>query len=110
MDLKHTPTPWETSDAFGPTEGGTCIKAAADDNMIASCTGYYGRATAIANAALIVRACNSHHQLVAALKDAKVLLELNGVDLKDEADYGNGEHAYQTVRRIHEALAAAGAV
>jgi hypothetical protein len=67
---KHTPTPWEQSDAFGATEVGTCVKAVADNNMIASCTGYYGRDGAIANAAFIVRACNSHDNLVDALQEA----------------------------------------
>lgn len=100
--MKHTPTPWHVVN-------GTQIR----DELMPfdkdeSWTALIATAASEHDSEFIVRACNSHDQLVAALKDAKILLELNGVDLKDAADYGNGEHAYQTVRRIHEALAAAG--
>lgn len=56
----------------------------------------------------IVRAANSHDQLVAALQEAKALLALNGIDIDDNADYGNGV-AGDIVARIAVALAAAGA-
>jgi len=107
MDLKHTPTPWETSDAFGPAESGTCIKAAADDNMIASCTGYYGRATTIANAEFIVRACNSHDQLVAALWHAEAALSSCYDMTRWPADGTTDQD--KALSDVRAALAAAGA-
>lgn len=115
MTAKHTLTPWVVFDIINSL---TILPAIREDDDPAEpqsenggfdIAHLYG-ADAEANAEFIVRACNSHDQLVAALKDAKALLELNGIDLGDAADYGNGEHAYQVVRRIHETLAAAGAV
>ena len=102
MKMKRTPSPWHVGERWHvitDDEG----KWLADTVTVNRLNGEEAE-----NAKFIVRACNSHDQLVAALRDAKILLELNGVDLKDAADYGNGEHAYQTVRRIHEALDAAG--
>lgn len=120
--MEHTPTPWMHLDGrwIIPVSqqdrkiGGSTNKSEDRENYAAEICFMRDNETRFkkgevrANAEFIVRACNSHDQLVAALKDAKILLELNGVDLKDAADYGNGEHAYQTVRRIHEALSAAG--
>lgn len=60
MSSKHTPGPWEQCDAFGPTAHGTCAKATTDNYLIASCTGYYGREQAQANARLIASAPESH--------------------------------------------------
>ena len=53
---KHTPGPWEQADAFGVTPTGTSVKAASDNYLVASCTGYYGRDGAVANARLIAAA------------------------------------------------------
>lgn len=60
------------------------------------------------DAAFIVKACNSHDQLKDALQEAKALLEFNGIDIDDDADYGNGV-AGDIMARIAVALAAAGA-
>lgn len=51
-----TPGPWEQADPFGPDPNGMCVKAVSDDHLVASCTGYYGREGAIANARLIAAA------------------------------------------------------
>jgi len=100
---KHTPTPWETCDAYGPVPNGQNVKASADDKMICSTTGYYGRAGAIANAGFIVKACNAHELLVEALQDARELLALNGITADDTADYGSGR-ADEVIGRIDAAL------
>jgi hypothetical protein len=56
MTSKHTPGPWEQCDEFGPITHGTCAKAVNDNFLVASCTGYYGREQAQANARLIAAA------------------------------------------------------
>lgn len=53
---KHTPGPWEQADSFGASPTGTAVKAASDNYLVASCTGYYGREGAVANARLIAAA------------------------------------------------------
>lgn len=69
--MQHTPTPWTN-----PTDGG--IKAPAECTTLRSgrkvpfrvCTMQDGdRETVRANAAFIVRACNAHDELVAALRE-----------------------------------------
>lgn len=60
MTEKHTPTPWELIDVLGN------VTVMAGDIQLLS---YYSPAPVNrANAALIVRAVNSHEQLVSALK------------------------------------------
>jgi hypothetical protein len=79
MKTKFTPGPWETCDAWGPSKDGICIgELAAQQKIIASCTGYYGRETSQANARLIAAA----PELYEALKD---LLE----ELATGEDYGD---------------------
>lgn len=89
---KHTPTPWIL-------DGDWILKD--DDTPVAA-----AHVNAEANAAYIVRACNAHERLVEALKEARDLLALNGIDINDSADYGNGR-ADDIVRRIGVALGAA---
>lgn len=71
----HTPTPWIVFDASARYPG---IDGQNDTTVVVH--GYDGEAcgvrgsvhaTALANAAFIVRACNAHDELVAALKEAR---------------------------------------
>jgi hypothetical protein len=94
---KHTPTPWETADAYGPIEGGQSIKAVCDNYLICSTTGYYGRDGAIANAAFIVRAVNSHEQLVAALKRCLARIKAECADPEDIDDVAFAESVLTAV-------------
>ena len=69
MNTKHTLGPWRVGDAgmtvFGPPNGNP------SPETIANCR-------RSGNAAFIVRACNSHHDLVAALRDAYAHVTLLG--------------------------------
>lgn len=56
MSARYTPGPWVTADGYGPIEGGTAVQSTHDSNLICSCTGYYGRDGAQANARLIAAA------------------------------------------------------
>lgn len=56
MEFKHTPGPWVQADFAGPTPHGTAIQSTHDNWLVASCTGYYGRDVAQANARLIAAA------------------------------------------------------
>lgn len=72
MDAKHTPTPWHDSGLSDTLPGGF-IEARNGKNI---CLYYAGPETAVgdqgkANAAFIVRACNAHEELVAALRGAR---------------------------------------
>jgi hypothetical protein len=63
--IKHTPTPWVEQDM----PAGCNDRITADDGKGTTiCEFPYGLD---ANAAFIVRACNAHHELVAALKDMR---------------------------------------
>ncbi len=105
----HTPTPWMQ----GPPDGnGICTIDAIDqrDGQLFIVCEVFGidrpremSPEAVANADFILRACNAHEQLVAALRDAKRLLAALDIDIMDCVDYGNGEHAYKTVERINAA-------
>jgi hypothetical protein len=115
-NTKHTKTPWH----YGPMHGwgDHCItrRPAGDYDpsgvigdaplaIVVEKAGHWENGYPVeANAAFIVRAVNSHEQLVAALKDARELLALNGIDFRDEADYGNGR-ASDIIERIDSALA-----
>lgn len=80
-NVQHTPTPWEHL----PDEEGSPIVGAgqricdmdcrsfSDDESFESQT-----AQMEADAAFIVRACNAHDELVAALKHAEKMLERHG--------------------------------
>ena len=67
--IKHTPTPWR----IGRNGTDYCVFAG-EDGLVADCDtsdDACGNKTDIANAAFIVRACNSHQALVDALKDLR---------------------------------------
>lgn len=66
METKHTPTPWSTS--------GT--KVVDGKIVVAQCkfAGVMSHMQAAHNAAFIVRACNAHEELVAALKEARATI------------------------------------
>ena len=69
QETKHTPTPWitETSDNKRTTY---IVDSATETYLVATLDGndpVRGSVTADANALFIVRACNSHDELVAAL-------------------------------------------
>jgi hypothetical protein len=114
----HTPTPWY----FGsmPGWGDHCIlRRPAGDygptgvigdapiaQVVTKATHWENSYPVQANIEFIVRACNAHDQLVAALREARELLALNGIDATDTADYGNGR-ADDIVHRISAALDAA---
>lgn len=60
--MKHTETPWKLTDCPGDIDD--------KDGELLACTHTMDDGiTAAQNAAFIVRACNSHYQLVAALKE-----------------------------------------
>ena len=79
-EAKHTPGPWTIwpdadSDqlAVGPERGGVAICDVVITNGIGVNT-ESTRATGYANADFIVRACNNHDDLLAALMDAEAVL------------------------------------
>jgi hypothetical protein len=80
MEAKHTPTPWDWSVGviYARFEAGEII-AATDGTPFAAMDG----ATQSANAAYIVRACNSHAALVEALKECADRLELHAKHTED---------------------------
>lgn len=68
--MSHTPTPWRTY-------AGRAIVFDADGNYVAYCgqSHFIETEEQKANAEFIVRACNSHDELVAALEDLSGLCE-----------------------------------
>jgi hypothetical protein len=85
----HTPTPWAVAWDGSIVPGSHVNRAlgfSIDDNMGRNHYAQeivpvldddrFGRGTARANAAFIVKACNSHGELVAALEDCAELIEL----------------------------------
>jgi hypothetical protein len=77
----HTPTPW------------TVMHSSLNEDQVRSSAGYFiadceqqygGKAKGIANAAFIVRACNSHAGLCAAIEES--ILYLDAAGLTDKAD------------------------
>lgn len=78
--LHHTPGPWHAEEwtCHAPT-----TVRAADGVVVAECA--TGRAidNAIADAAFIVRACNSHDDLLAALREAVEQLERNFITVPE---------------------------
>lgn len=66
MEVKHTPLPWKAEE--GAARGAWIMGA--DECWSALACGDDDR-TAIANTGFIVRACNSHYDLLVALKDCR---------------------------------------
>lgn len=63
MNAQHTPTPW-TADDGAVWYGDRPIRV-----LIADCSPAGGNDHAIGDATFIVRACNAHDELVAALRE-----------------------------------------
>ncbi len=72
-EVKHTPLPWITA---GRNGAGDHIHG--NDGEVAWCRTYVGipSETIKANAEFIVRACNSHYELLDAARRAEAMIEL----------------------------------
>lgn len=106
-NTKHTPTPWRASHGTGPTMQGysqsSCVAGTGVRGLqiIAGCfNDIGGDEVAAANAAFIIRACNSHDRLVAALCEAIEIIQ--AIDQTD-----NTCDARVDVSEFLDALAAA---
>jgi hypothetical protein len=79
MTASHTPTPWVVEKNSVNAENGSVVSIAecglSAPGQSWSGTDYSTREHQAANAEFIVRACNSHDQLVAALKAALATIE-----------------------------------
>ena len=108
---KHTPGPWEQADAFGANPAGTAVKAASDNFLVASCTSYYGRDGAVANARLIAAAPELLEELnkLTSFVVTEVVDSCNGNKCRESWCAGcfGEEVAEQTVREAREAMDAA---
>ncbi len=71
-ETKHTPTPWVyTAEMYGINNMRVYgVTGGIHNQGIANC-GYDARGESKANAGFIVRACNAHDELVAALEQCK---------------------------------------
>jgi len=72
MEAKHSPLPWEARPSSNKGNGTAWRDIVSTGAAFAPC--YVGEAID-ANAELIVRAVNSHAELVAALRETKVWME-----------------------------------
>jgi hypothetical protein len=82
---KHTPGPWRVCTAFVDPE---IVSDHATPHKIESIVQFKGQRNALANAVFIVRACNSHERLLAALTGAvKTLEALYGKAEAYDSDY-----------------------
>lgn len=77
----HTPLPWKVA-RHGTTLANTSIEVEAENGMTVAVASYCGRAGE--NAYFIVKACNSHYELVAALEIAQAWLNGFRLHLRDE--------------------------
>ncbi len=77
---KHTPLPWHISNhAFGGADTGAKIIVRSNKAIVVcAATVHIGGVNAETNAAFIVRACNSHYELLEALRNMVRLYEPNG--------------------------------
>lgn len=103
VTAKHTQTPWR-AECWSNHAPRTVL---VDDVSVLSGKRVVAECERDEDAAYIVKAVNAHDKLVSALREARELLELNGIDHNDTADYGNGR-ADDIVIRIANALRAAG--
>lgn len=100
MSAQHTPLPWTTGKgiAFSTSiySGSTMVAFAREDH------GWIPSPTADANAALIVRACNSHHHLIEA---AEALLDrLYRSHLPSDGALPHASLEWQDARKKADAL------
>ena len=105
MATKHTPTPWRRSTtnpfAINTAEGGASRAIAEVSTGEWMPDVFVGANEAIANAEFIVRACNSHDELLAALSDV-----CDGVE-RASSDNVAGANMRLTVTALRELIAKA---
>jgi hypothetical protein len=110
MTVSHTPTPWAVEKNSVNAENGSVVSIAECGFSVPgqswSGTDYSTKEHQAANADFIVRACNSHDLLVAALADALELLENHQNSAYCQA-FRNSDEAVLDAARA--ALAASGA-
>lgn len=94
-NLTHTPLPWQVNGCFIDGPVGSNAEPSGEWNSVARVYGPDWQA----NAELIVRACNVHADLLAALEDA--------LDKLKHATFGNQDVDAQTVAALFPMQAAA---
>jgi len=108
MSAQHTPTPWKAVRENAHPTGGALLGVfvdRADGSCIAETFSNCGQSDAEcrANAAFIVRACNAHDALVAALSDLEDIF-----DGQEDCDDGVPNDAMRAMTIIRAALAKVG--
>lgn len=88
MAADHSPLPWEISEIDHGDYNEIEIVAPAEHWSTVVFMGEAFRARNVANAEFIVRACNSHHELLAACK-----LALGAFERNDAIDWADLERA-----------------
>ncbi len=89
---KHTPTPWKMDELTGIlSDNGTVIATTKRKNR--------NNDPAWANQRFIVRAANSHYDLLKACKEALTI-----IDLTSSAVFGNSETFKATIKHLKEAI------
>jgi hypothetical protein len=106
MSEKHTPTPWRV---FTSKDGRYLgVGEETGDGILANGYGMWRDGDeAIANAALIVRAVNSHAELVAALESAVDLLEQARREANYDLDPYETDESKTTIGKFRSVLARA---
>ena len=66
--MKHTQGPWEVLNNYIKVRGGAVIATTARNNSVCNFAAGVASLEDAANAEFIVRACNSHYELLEALK------------------------------------------
>lgn len=107
VEVKHTPLPYNIS--HNDDNGDIVVRAKDNNTIVANVEAdYYNpygndNKTIEANAAFIVKACNSHYTLLEALKEALIVIERMSDEYskvaKKHASFTNGEY-----KRINEAI------
>jgi hypothetical protein len=97
MPIRHTPTPWSRN--IPPASKYPVIFAGRNTHVTTVNTHGLSKDEIEANTAFIVRACNSHDELVAALKKIKQLATL--------AERTRGIFVRETIQELHEVSRAA---
>ena len=79
MTTKHTPTPWKVNKEVDENCKGGCGIESEKDIVVSvgcgDCLTFAHEYLTVANAEFIVRACNNHGALLAALKQAQITLD-----------------------------------
>lgn len=100
---QHTPLPWKQHTGNGKTYANV---RGADDRWVADC-GSRSDDIAQANAAFIVRACNCHDDLLAALQNALASLHILPMPQLDSSVATNADIIQVTIKGIRAAIAKA---